>query len=450
MKVIIVGGGVIGTNLAQTLSHEGHEVFLIEQNPAIAGHIDDKLDSKVIIGLGTNPEVLKAADIENADLVISVTASDETNLVISSLAAFYGAKKRIARVRDISLIKAIKKFGSSRFYVDEIINPEDVAARSIVRAIESPGAYEVADFAHGSIYFRSFNISDKSPLCNLKLDELSHQYFPWPFLIAAIKRDRSVIIPKGNTVLLANDRIYCLLLPTSAAEFLTFIDPDIQKVRRVIIYGASYIGYHVAKKISGKVKEVVMIEDDPLRAEKIAGDLPDVLVISGSSSDAAILKEAGIENADIFIALSDDDHSNLIGAVLAKKLGAKLTIITTKHPDYMSIMDNLAIDVVINPRYLATDQITRWVRGEGITAMTKLIEIDAEVLELIPENNSPITRAPLKDLELPKETLVGAVYRNNEAILAMGNLHLQPGETTIVFCRRKNERKLRKMFKAIK
>ncbi|HDT12685.1 MAG TPA: Trk system potassium transporter TrkA [Candidatus Marinimicrobia bacterium] len=450
MKVIIVGGGVIGTNLAQTLSHEGHEVFLIEQDPAIAAYIDDKLDSKVLIGHGTDPEVLKAADIENADLVISVTTSDETNLVVSSLAAFYGAKKRIARVRDISLTKAIKKSGMSRFYVDEMINPEEVAARTIVRAIESPGANEVADFAHGSIYFRSFDISENSPLCNLKLDELSHQYFPWPFLIAAIKREHSIIIPKGNTILLQNDRIYCLLLPTSAAEFLTFINPDVQKVRKVIIYGASYIGLNVGKKLSGKVKEIILLEENKAKAEKSAGDLSDVLVISGSPSDASILKEAGVENADAFIAVSDDDHSNLISAVLAKKLGAKLSIITTKHPDFMSIMDNLAIDVVINPRYLATDQITRWVRGEGITAMTKLIEIDAEVLELIPEENSPITCKALKDLELPKETLVGAVYRNNEAILATGNLQLRSGEATIVFCRRKNERKLRKMFKTKK
>jgi trk system potassium uptake protein len=445
MNVIIVGGGVIGNNLAHTLSQEGHEVFLIEKDLNIAASIDDKLDVKVFTGLGTDPAILKAAHIEEADLVIAVTRSDETNLIVAALADSYGAKKRIARVRNVALTKVIQKFGLSRFHVDELINPESVAARTIVRAIESPGAFEVADFAHGSIYFRAFNISENSPLCHLKLDEISHEGFPWPFLITAIKRGKTVIIPKGDTTLQADDRIYCLLLPTSAAEFLTFIDPYVQKVRKVVIYGASYIGQLVAGKISSKVKEVILLEEDPLKAKETAGDLEDVLVISGSPSDASIMREAGIENADIFIAITDDDHSNLISAVLAKKMGAKTTIITTKHPDFMAIMDTLAIDMVINPRYLAADQITRWVRGEGVT---KLLEIDAEVLELIPEENAPITKAPLKDITLPKETLVGAVYRNNEAILASGTLHLKLGENVIVFCRRNNERKLRKMFKA--
>lgn len=450
MKVIIVGGGIIGSNLASTLTHEGHEVFLIEKNAEIANQIDDKIDAKTIVGEGTNPEILKAAHVEEADLVIAVTTSDETNLVIASLAALYGAKQRIARVRDMALTHALHELGLSKFHINELINPENIASRSIVRAVESPGAIEVADFAHGEIYFRAFNISENSTLCDLKLDELDHDNFPWPFLITAIKRGRSVIIPKGNTQIKADDRIYCLLLPSSAAEFLTFINPDVKKVRKVIIYGATYIGQHVAKTISKSVKKVILLEEDSRKAQIVAGLLNDVLVISGSPSDATILQEAGIETADVFIALSDDEHSNLISAVLAKKLGAQTTIITTKHPDFIAIMDNLAIDVVINPRYLAADQITRWVRGEGITAMTKLMEIDAEILELIPEENSPITQAPLKDLTLPKETLVGAVYRNHEAILASGKLQINPGELVIVFCRRFNERKLRKMFKATK
>ncbi|MCD6234850.1 MAG: Trk system potassium transporter TrkA [Candidatus Neomarinimicrobiota bacterium] len=450
MKVIIAGGGIIGSNLASTLSHEGHEVFLIEKHSKIANEIDDRIDAKIIVGEGTNPEILKAAHVEEADLVIAVTTSDETNLVIASLAALYGAKKRIARVRDMALTRALHELGLSKFYIDELINPENIASRSIVRAVGSPGAIEVADFAHGEIYFRAFNISENSTLCNIKLDELNHENFPWPFLITAIKRERSVIIPKGDTRLKAKDRIYCLLLPASAAEFYTFINPDVKKVKKVIIYGATYIGQHVAKTISKSVKDVILLEEDKRKAQAVAGILNDVLVISGSPSDTMILQEAGIETADVFIALSDDEHSNLISAVLARKLGAKKTIITTKHPDFMAIMDNLAIDVVINPRYLAADQITRWVRGEEITAITQLMEIDAEILELIPEENSPITRAPLKNLTLPKETLVGAVYRHNKAILASGTLQINPGELVIVFCRKFSERKLRKMFKALK
>jgi len=446
MRIIIVGAGIIGTNLAQALTDEQHEVYLIEKNEERANKINEKLDVKVVVGDGGDPSILRSVGAAQADLVVSATASDETNLVVSSLAAAFGAKRRIARVRKNSLNKALADLGFEKFHVDELINPEQVAAQAIVKAIEAPGACEVADFANGRILLRAFDISEKSPLCGLKIEEVKNEDFPWPLLIIAIMRDSDVLIPKGNTSIKASDRIYVLLPSPSLGEFLTFVDPNIRKPKKVIIYGANSIGEQVAAELAEHIRDIVLIEENKDRAEAAAGRLKTARVINGSPSEADILKECGIESADAFIATSNSDHSNLISAVLAKKMGAKTTVITTHHPDYMAIVDALDIDVVINPRFLAADQIRRLVRGPGISSVTKLMECNAEALELVPEENSLVTKMPLKDLSFPKNSIVGAIYRGSEVILANGNTQIKAGEGVIVFCQETAVKKLQEMF----
>ncbi len=353
MRIVIVGAGVIGSNLAKSLSEENHEVYLVESDTEAAQKADEKLDAKVIIGDGADPEVLKKAGVANADMVIAVTTSDEINLLVCSLATAYGAKQRIARVRSVSLNNAITEFSCQAFHVDEIINPEQVAAHAIVRTVEAPGAREVADFADGKILLRAFDIPASSHLCGLKIGEVRDEDFPWPFLIIAILRNRSVLIPKGDAFIEAGDRIYVLLPAASLGEFLSFVDPNIRRPKKIVIYGATNTGESVAKALSADIRDISLLEENAQIAEDVAGRLESARVIKGSASETDILRECGIEAADAFIATSNNDHSNLVSAVLAKKMGAKTTIITTRQPDYMAIVDALDIDVVINPRILA-------------------------------------------------------------------------------------------------
>jgi len=450
MKIIIVGAGVIGINLARTLSEENHEVYLIERDEATARKVDEKLDVKVVVGNGADPDTLKEAGAESADMVIAVTLSDETNLVVCSLASAFGTKQMIARVRNASLNLALGVFGYDKFHINETINPEEVAAYSILKAVETPGAREVADFSSGRILLRAFDIPLNSPLCGQKIGELREEAFPWPFLIVAIIRNSEVLIPKGNTIIEPSERIYVLLPSTSVSEFLTFVDPAIRKPKKVIIYGASKIGEKVAQEISAYIKDVVLLEEDIQWAEEVAGRLEAVRVINGAGSEADILKEAGIEAADAFIAVSENDHSNLVSAVLAKKMGAKTTIITTQQPDYATIVRALDIDVIINPRFLAVDQILRLVRGKGISAITKFMERDAEALELVAEKDSPITQGPIKKINIPKNAIIGAICRDSEVFLANGESCIQEGETVIVFCQENAAKKIQALFTAKK
>jgi len=446
MKIIVVGAGRIGANLAKALSEEDHEVYLIETDEENARKASEHLDVKVIFGSGTDPEVMKQAQADQADLVIAVTLSDETNLAASSLASFLGSKRQIARVRDIALADEISKNGFEHFNINEIINPEELAARAIVRAIETPGASEVGDFAEGRIFLRTFDVPSRSPLCGVAIGDFRDEDFPWPFLVVAIRRDEEVVIPKGDTTIKEGDRIYVLLPSQSLGEFLMFVDPNTKAPKKVVIYGASKTGEYVARALCGNIKYLVFLEEDPIKAEGLAGRLDAVRVIQGSGSEKDVLKESGIEVADVFIATSPSDHSNLISAVLAKKMGAGSTIITTHRPDYMAIVDALDIDAVISPHLLAVDNILATVRGKNVSAVTKLMDCDAEALEFIPEENSPVTKAPIKKISFPKNAIVGAVCKQDEVALATGDTQIFPGEKVIVFCKDSAVKKLQQLF----
>jgi len=445
-KLVVCGAGVIGSNLAKYLAEEGHEVTLIEQKESVAARAAEKLDVQVTVGSAFDPHVLERAGVAESDMVIAVTNSDVANLVICSLAAAYGARKMIARVRDMALSELVERYGHDHFHVDEIINPDEVAAQTIVKVMEAPGSREVADFAGGKILLRSFNVPEESLLVGERLGNLRESDFPWPFVMVGINRGGRISIPRGDDVLEAHDRIYVLLPKPSLAEFLTFVYPGVRLPKKVIIYGATNTGTSLAKILSEKIPDVVLLEENRIKAEKVAGELNDVRVISGLASEADILRECGVESADAYIAVSGSDHHNLISAVLAKQMGAKATLITTHQPDYTPIVTGLGIDAFINPRLLATDQIVRLVRGDRISHVATLPEVKAEVLELIAEPGSPITRKPLKDLKFPKNSIVGAISRDDEVVLASGDSHVQAGEPVVVFCHENAVAQIEKLF----
>jgi trk system potassium uptake protein TrkA len=446
MKIAIIGAGRIGINLAQTLTAENNEVYVVESDESVAARVTDKLDVGVIQGSGTDPDILGRAQVSSADLVLAVTASDETNLVVCSLAALLGAKRRIARVRRASLSAILEIHGQKEFHIDEIINPELVAADSIIKTVQSPGSTEVADFAEGRLLLRGFDIGPASVLCGQRLEDLRDEDFPWPFLIVAITRKEQVFIPKGDFVIAAGDHIYVLLPASSLAEILTYIAPDVKLYQKVVISGATLTGIRIAQKLRQKIKDITLIEEDEETAERVAGELEGVRVIRGSVAEADILNECGIEAADVYIAASRDDHINLISAVLAKRMGARQTGIIAHQQDYFALADVLNIDVVINPQTLAVEQILRLVRGRGIHSVIKLTECAAETLEFVAEEGSAVTRAPLNQLKFPKDAIVGAVVTGEDVFLAKGETHIKPGQKAIVFCREHAVKKLQAMF----
>ena len=259
-------------------------------------------------------------------------------------------------------------------------------------------------------------------------------------------RDKKVIFPTGETCIKPSDHIYTLLPASSLAEFMTFVDPQTKTPNKVVIYGASMTGENVAKALANKVKNVVLIEEDEEKAKELAGALSNVTVIYGSATESEILTECGVEVADAFVAATDNDHANFVSSVLAKKQGAQSTIIVTQQPEYLSLIEALDIDAIINPHFLAVEQILHLVRGRGVNYITKMMACDAEAMELIPETDAPITKDILKNIKLPADAIVGAVHRGNEVILAKGDLKISAGEKVIVFCHHNAAKKLQKLF----
>ena len=219
MRIVIVGAGVIGGSLARYLSEEKHEVFVVEKREERARKIDEKFDVKVVTGDGADPDVLLSAGLNDADLVLAVTASDETNLLVCSVASAYQVPQRIARIRKRSLRRVVQATGYTHFSVDEVVFPEDLACDDILMAIESPGVREIADFAKGKVYLQAFDVLSGSPLCGSKIGDLRQEDFPWPFVVIAIVRDAQALIPKGETVISECDRIYVMLPASSSCEF---------------------------------------------------------------------------------------------------------------------------------------------------------------------------------------------------------------------------------------
>lgn len=446
MKVIIVGAGRIGTGLAKALSQENNEVYLIECCEEVAMKKGDKLDVKVIVGNGADPDVLESAQVREAELVLAVSTSDETNLVVCALAGLFGAKRRIARVRNASLSRYLVGFGYDQFKINEIINPELVAAQAICKIVQTPGASEVSDFADGKILLRGFDVSGASPMCGAKIEDFREEDFPWPFLIVSVVRNNTAIIPKGDTTIQQGDRIYVLLPASSLGEFLIFINPEVKLPKKIVISGATITGIHVASALAKKVPDLTLIEEDPELAKDVAGTLDGVRIINGSPSDQDILTECGIEAADVFIGSTNSDHLNLISAVLAKKMGAKTTVITTQQQDFLAIVNALDIDAIISPHSLAVKQILHLARGKGISAVTKLLEGETEAMEIIPAPGSSITKGPLKTIKFPKNSIIGAVYSGEDVVLASGDMQINAGERVIVFCHESAVKKLQALF----
>ena len=446
MKVIVCGAGVIGSNLARHLAEEGHDVTLIEQKENVAERAKEKVDARVVVGSAFDPAILESSGVAGADMVIAVTNTDVINLAICSLASAYGAKRKIARVRDMILTGILERFGHSHFHVDDVINPDEFAAQTIIKVVEAPGSREVADFSEGRILLRSFDIPQNSPLVGMSLGTLGEVDLPWPFLVVAIHRGDQVIIPRGEDTVESGDRVYVLLPRHSLAEFLPYLHPSVRLPRKVIVYGATDTGTGLARILAEKVKEVVLLEENRVRAGKVAGELTGVRVIHGMPSDADILRECGVEATDTYVAVSANDHHNLISAVLAKQMGAKLTVIVAHQPEYASIVEGLGIDSFIIPRLLATDQILRMIHGSRVSQLTSLPECRSQVLEFVPAPGSPITRAAIRDVKFPKNAIVGAVDHGSEVVLAKGNTRVQAGDSVVVFCKAQALKKLEKLF----
>lgn len=431
MRIIIIGAGEVGAELAAKLSREDNDVTVIDKSLTPLERLAS-LDVLTVQGNGASLETLEAANIKNTDLLIAVTQVDEINIMACLLGKNNGAKRTIARIRHSAYGNEYKSLTSDRLGIDITINPEHVAANEIVKVVKSIHASEIELFCKGRVQMLGMRLGPESPLVTKKLKDLRLEENT---LIAAIIRNHQLIIPRGNDTLEVGDHIYLLTLAGRHFPYELISGKDALTVHRIMVMGAGKVGRHVVGML-GKSRDVeVKLIDRNLEKCKEAADIfPEAMVLHGSGTDLDFLRQEDIESTDVFIAVSGNDEVNILSALLAKKLGVKKTVVEINRPDYAVLVDTLDIDTAIRPRFLTAGRILKLVRKGRIESVMILGEDQAEVIEINVGKHAPVQGKTLQELKLPSGILVGAIVRNEQAIIPRGSDYVAHMDKVVLFC----------------
>lgn len=434
MRAIIIGAGKIGYNIAETLALEGHDVFVIEKDEERKRVIDDTLDVRAVLGNGADSKLLESIEVEKADLLIAVTASDELNMLACMLAGQYGVKKTVARVRNPEYDQDNKLATNPVLNIDLMINPERVAAAEIAKIIAIPEAVDVNYYAKGKIMLLELKIEPENLIVNQTLQELHNMHGDNHFLVAAILREEQIIIPRGDDMILANDRIFLI----GRTDEMRAIERDLgfarQTVKTVMIIGGSRVAFYLAQILEKRGLEAKIVEKDYKHCKYLAGQLEDTIILNGDGSDIDLLQDEGVATTDLFVTLTEDDKLNVLVALMAKRLKAKKTIAQVRRSDYLPLLEAVGIDVAVSPRLLAAEAVLKFLRSEDFLSISVLEKGSAEVYEvIIQERMKRLTNKKLRDLKLPRGILIGAIFRNNDVIIPSGEDVLLPEDRIIIF-----------------
>jgi trk system potassium uptake protein TrkA len=445
MRILIVGAGVVGFNLAQELSREGHDIAIIDQIPEKMRRITDTLDVLSVIGNACLPSVLIRAGIENTEMVIAVTDKDEINLLVCSLASKFNVKKSFARLRHQEFTEKGQVFSLEELSIDHAINPGHIIIDTIVKIISTPGVVNVAEFAEGEVLLREFDIPDNAPIAGKKIHELSGVSSMDSFVIVAIVRAGKLVIPRGEDDIQPGDKIYTIVDKDFLPFLLPMLNKSVEEVEKVVIFGANRVSINLAKTLEETIRDVSIIEPSREKAHQAAEVLSRCVVHHGSGTDMNLFNDINMKDADFYLSLTDDDENNILSALLAKKHGAKRALVITNDPEYLPILDSIGMDVTINPRLITVSAILKHLRKGRVMSVFRLIE-DAEVMEIGVDDNSSIVNKKIAKVKFPENAMIGALLRKGEMIVPTEELEIQAGDSVIVVAQPQAIEKIEKLF----
>ena len=444
MNIIICGAGRVGFTIAKLLSEQNHSITVIDQSSEDIQKINDALDVKAIVGKATSPIILENANSKDADMIIAVTRNDEINMMICQIAySLFKIPKKIARVRaqDYLNPKFSKLYNKENLPIDVIISPEIEIAKSIQRKLESPGALDNVPFANNKIKLLEILIEDSCPISEIKLNELTKKFPKLNANILGVIRDEKFIFLKKNDVMKKNDKAYVIINSLQMKETLSAFGHNEKISNKILIIGGGNIGFNLAKNIEQSFEDarLKIIEKDKKRAEIIANELNNTIVINGNGLDEDILAEVNLEDVETVIALTNDDEDNLMVSVLVEKFSKdKKTIALINKPNYSLLQSSLKIDDLIDPRMTTVSSILKHVHKGSIETAYSILNGDYEVIEAEIIETSELINKELKNCELPDEIRIGAVLRKNEIIIPRSDFVFKK-EDTVVFLTKKDQ-----------
>ena len=451
MQIIIVGCGKVGMTLAEQLTNEGHNLVMIDTNPEKVQEVSEEYDVMGVVGNGSSFSILQEAGVEQTDLLIAVTGSDELNLLCCLFAKKTGKCHTIARVRNPLYNKELG-FIKDQLDLSMIINPELAAATEIARILRFPTANKIDTFAKGRVELLKFRIKPEFKLHGCRIVDMMMQYKP-DILVCGVERGEEVFIPNGNFVLQNNDKLTIIGTPRYTASFFKKIGVITHQIKSAMIIGGGTIGFYLAKLLEEMKVNIHLIEIDKDRCEHLAEMLPNTTVIHGDATERKLLDEEGLTKAEAFITLTGLDEENLFLALYAKMHSKAKLIAKVNRVTFDDVIDQMDIDSIIYPKHITADYITRYVRamqnsiGSNVETLHRILDNRAEALEFNVKEGSEVTGIPLAQLKTKDNLLIGCITRNGVIHIPRGQDSIQVGDTVIVITSIKGLNDIRDILK---
>ena len=447
MKIIIAGAGEVGLHLSKLLSFESHDITLIDNNDVNLKDGENYLDIKVINGDSSSISTLGQANVKDSDLVIGVTASESINFLTCSLSKQLGAKRTIARITNPEFISDnsidFKKLG-----IDEIISPEHLASNEIKLLVNDSAFTNSHDFEDGKLKMMAARIQTDAPFVGKKVQEAASVYPGIKFMPIAIERSgsQSAIIPRGNTLFKKDDHVYFITCDDGVDELYKLMGTKKDKLQNIMILGGGRVGFKVAQELSEEGYSVKLVEINNDKAEKIADQLNNVLVLNLDGTRVDLLSEENLDQMDAFISTTGDSQKNIMSCLMAKSKKIKKTIALVDDSDYIELSESIGVDTLINKKLLAANEIFRFIRKGNILELNKLNNMNAEVLEFLVSSNSKVIGKKIKDINFPRSAIIGGVIRDDKGLIALGDFQIKEGDKVLICSLYEGISKVEKLF----
>ena len=442
MNIIICGAGRVGFTISKLLTQQNHSVTIIDQSSEDIQKINESLDVKAIVGKGTSPSILEKANTQDADMIIAVTRNDEINMLICQIAySIFKVPKKIARIRSQEYLdpKFSSLFNKENLPIDFIISPELEIAKSIQRKLEAPGALDNIPFADNKIRLLEILINKSCPLIGIKLNEITKKYTNLNANILGVIRNEEFIFLKKTDLLKEDDKAYLIINAEHMKDTLIAFGHNEKISNKLLIVGGGNIGFNLAKNLENSIEDIriKIIEKDKNRAEFIANELNNTIVINGNGLDEDILEEANLNDVETVLALTNDDEDNLMVSVLVEKFSKnKRTMSLINKPNYSLLKSSLKIDDLIDPRMDTVSTILKHVHKGTIETAYTILNGEYEVIEADIIETSELINKELKNCNLPDEIRIGAILRKNKILIPRSNTKFEKNDTVVFLSKR--------------
>ena len=438
MKIVIEGAGEVGSHLAKMLSQEANDITVIDSDPGRLAQLNAIADVVTMEGSPSSIKVMKEAEVQRADLFISVvpSAPQDVNIVSALLARYLGAKRVTARIDDEEFLTSENRLMFKQMGIELMFYPEKLAADEIVGLLKHSASTDSMDFAHGKLQIEVFKLEEDSPLLDMKLSEFAAvlSTSELQFRVIAISRSGETLIPKPETKFMYHDLVFIIAKRDGILRLMKFLGKSNIEVDRVMILGGSRIGELVAWQLSGQIGTVKIIEKDKERGMELSEKLPDnVVVITGDGRNSDVLLDEGIRDYDAFVALTGSDEANVLSCVMAKRFGVGRVIAEVENIEYIRLAEEMGVDAVINKKLITAGRLFKFTLSGKARMVKYMSGTSAEVLEYTVAPGSAITKGSLKDIDFPRDAVIGGVSRGSESIIGVGSTVIEPYDRVAVF-----------------